>query len=125
MITKKGITVSIFAFLTFLSIMSSVGIIVLMIDVGPGSTVSPYILSSIAGAQPIETYLFMSLVASAIWLAITCIIIYQKQPPDPQIFQLLLNITSNLSSLKQSQENTEIELSKGLENNKIRLPFSV
>jgi predicted flap endonuclease-1-like 5' DNA nuclease len=118
MITKRGITVWLFAFITFLSIMSSVGMVVLLINVGPGSIVSPYLLSLIAGAQPVETYLFLSLVASSICLAVTCIIIYRKQPPDPEIIQLLLTIVANLATLKQNQENTTSDISEKLENNK-------
>ena len=116
--TKRGITVWIFAFITFLSILTSIGMVVLLITVEPGTPVSPYLLSIVAGTQPVETYLLISLVATSISLVVTCIIIFQKQPPDPEIIQLLLTIVANLASLKQSQENSKKEISEKLEYNR-------
>ena len=116
--TKRGIIVWIFAFITFLSIMTSIEMVVLLINVEPGTPVSPYLLSIVAGTQPVETYLFISLIATSISLVITCIIIFQKQPPDPEIIQLLLTIVANLASLKQSQENSKKEISEKLEYNR-------
>jgi predicted flap endonuclease-1-like 5' DNA nuclease len=118
MSTKRGIIVWIFAFITFLSIMTSIGMVVLLINVEPGTPVSPYLLSTVAGTQPVETYLFISFVATSISLVVTCIIIFQKQPPDPEIIQLLLTIVANLASLKQSQENSKKEISEKLEYNR-------
>ncbi len=80
--------------------MTSIGMVVSLINEGAGSIVSPYLLSLVVGAQPVETYLFMSLVASSICLAFTCIIIYRKQPPDPEIVQLLLTLVGKLGYLK-------------------------
>ncbi len=117
MSVKRGITVWIFAVITFLSIIISIGMVVLLTNVGAGSTVSPYILSLVLGAQPIETYLFLSLVCSSISLALTCIIIYRKQPPDPEIVQFLLTVLANLSTLKQNHENSINEFNEKLENN--------
>jgi len=116
MITKRGITVGIFGFITFLSILTSIGLVVLLINVGAGSIVTPYLLSLVVGAQPVETYLLMSLVASSICLVVTCIIIYRKQPPDPEIIQLLLTIVANLATMKQKQENSLSEIVEKLEN---------
>jgi hypothetical protein len=116
MITKRGTTVGIFAFITFLSVLTSIGLVVLLINVGAGSIVSPYLLSLVVGAQPVETYLLISLVASSICLAVTCIIIYRKQPPDPEIIQLLLTIVANLATMKQNQENSLSAIVEKLEN---------
>jgi hypothetical protein len=98
--------------------MTSIGMVVLLTNVEPGTPVSPYLLSMVAGTQPVETYLFISLIATSISLVITCIIIFQKQPPDPEIIQLLLTIVANLASLKQSQENSKKEISEKLEYNR-------
>jgi hypothetical protein len=115
MSAKRGMIVWISVFITFLSIISSIGMVVLLVNNGAGSIVSPYLLSFVAGAQPVETYLFISLVASSIFLAITCIIIYRKQPPDPEIIQLLLTIVGNLATLKQNQERSLNELAEKVE----------
>ena len=112
---KRGIIVWISAFITFLSIITSIGMVVSLINEGAGSIVSPYLLSSIAGAQPVETYLFVSLVASSICLAFTCIIVYRKQPPDPEIVNLLLTLVGNLAALKKNQENSINDLAGKLE----------
>jgi predicted flap endonuclease-1-like 5' DNA nuclease len=116
--TKRGITVWIFAFISFLTIMASIGMVILLINVEPGTPVNPYLLSIVAGTQPVETYLFMSLVATSISLAVTCLIIFRKQPPDPEIVQLLLTIVANLATLKQSQENSQKDISQKLEYNR-------
>lgn len=118
MSTQRGIVIGISAFITFLSIMTSIGMVVLLINEGEGSIVSPYFLSLIAGAQPVETYLFTSLVASSICLAVTCIIIFRKQPPDPEIVRLLLSIVGNLATLKQNHENSLNEISENLKNDR-------
>jgi hypothetical protein len=116
MSTKRGVIIWISALITLLSIITSIGMVVLLVNEGAGSTVSPYLLSLIAGNQPVETYLFMSLVLSSICLAVTCLIIYRKQPPDPEIVNLLLTIAGNLAALKKSQENSLNELADKLEN---------
>jgi len=50
MVTTRGITVWISAFVTFLSILCSFGMVVLLINEGAVSKVEPYILGSIAGS---------------------------------------------------------------------------
>ena len=57
MITTRGITVWISAFVTFLSILCTFAMVVLLINEGAGSIVKPYIIGSIAGNLSVESYL--------------------------------------------------------------------
>jgi len=68
MIAKRGIIVWLSAFVTFLSIMGSFAMVVLLINEGSGSIVSPYVIGSIAGALSVETYLWMSITTTFIFL---------------------------------------------------------
>ncbi|MCW4015171.1 MAG: DUF4332 domain-containing protein [Candidatus Bathyarchaeota archaeon] len=110
MISKRGIIVWIFIFATFLTVMASLSMAVLLINEGAAAIVTPYILGSIAGAQSVEIYLWLSITTTFIFLGITCIIIYLKQPPDPEIVKLLLKVGGNLAALRKAQETSVTEL---------------
>ena len=118
MITTRGITVWISAFVTFLSILYSFGMAVLLINEGAGSIVKPYILGSIAGNLSVESYLWISVTATFIFLGITCILVYRKQPPDPAIVKMFLKVGGNLAALRKSQEASTTEMADQMEYNR-------
>ncbi|MFH1328263.1 MAG: hypothetical protein ABIH76_05410 [Candidatus Bathyarchaeota archaeon] len=118
MIAKRGITVWLSAFVTFLSIMNSFAMAVLLINEGAGSIVRPYLLGSIAGALSAETYLWISVTTTFIFLGITCIIIYSKQPPDPEIVKMFLKVGGNLAALRKAQEASTTEMADQMEYNR-------
>ena len=115
MITKRGIIVWISAFLTFLSIITSFAMVILLINEGAVSIVSPYLIGSIAGALSVETYLWMSITTTFIFLGLTCITVYLKQPPDPEIVKLLLKVGGNLAALRKTQEISITEMADQME----------
>ncbi|PVX24821.1 MAG: hypothetical protein CW691_06360 [Candidatus Bathyarchaeum sp.] len=115
MISKRGIIVWISAFVTFLAIMASFSMAVLLVNEGAGAIVTPYILGNIAGALSVEIYLWMSITFTFIFLGITCILIYLKQPPDPEIVKLLLKVGGNLAALRKTQENSITEIAEQIE----------
>ena len=115
MISKRGIIVWISAFVTFLAITASFSMAVLVINEGAGTVVTPYILGNIAGALSVETYLWMSITFTFIFLGITCTLIYLKQPPDPEIVKLLLKVGGNLAALRKTQENSITEMADQME----------
>ena len=104
MVSKRGIIVWISAFVTFLAIMASFSMAVLLINEGAGTVVNPYILSAIFGGLTTETYLWISIAGTFALLGLTCILIYMKQPPDPEIVKLLLKVGGNLAALRKAQE---------------------
>ena len=110
MISKRGIIVWISAFVTFLAIMASFSMAVMLVNEGVGASVTPYILGNILGAQNVETYLWVSIAATFALLGLTCILIYMKQPPDPEIVKLLLKVGGNLAALRNAQEASTNEL---------------
>jgi len=112
MVVKRGITVWISAFATFLAIMCSFAMVVLLINEGAGSIVKPYIIGSIFGNLSVESYLWISVTTTFIFLGITCIMAYRKQPPDPEIVKMFLKVGGNLAALRKTQENTIIETAK-------------
>jgi len=115
LITKRGIIVWLFAFVTFMSIMGSFTMVVLLINEGAASIVDPYLIGSIAGPQSVETYLWISITTTFISLGITCIIIFLKQPPDPEIVKLLLKVGGNLAALRKTQETSITEMADQME----------
>ena len=110
MVVKRGITVWISAFATFLAIMCSFAMVVLLINEGAGSIVKPYIIGSIFGNLSVESYLWISVTTTFIFLGITCIMAYRKQPPNPEIVKMFLKVGGNLAALRKTQENTIIEM---------------
>lgn len=110
MVSKRGMIVWISAFVTLLSIMVSFYVGALMINSGPNSTITPYLLGELIGPLSAETYLWVSLSSTFIFLGITCLIIYRRQPPDPELVKLLLKVGGNLAALRKSQEASVTEI---------------
>lgn len=117
MVVKRGIYVWISAFATFLAIMCSFAMAVLLINEGAGAVVRPYILG-IFGGLSVESYLWISVTATFIFLGITCIIVYRKQPPDPEIVKMFLKVGGNLAALRKAQEASITETADQLEYNR-------
>lgn len=110
MVSKRGIIVWMSAFVTFLSIMSSFYMVVLLINEGASAVVSPYLVGGLFGSLSVETYLWLSIVASFLFMGLTCIIVYLRQPPDPELVKLLLKVGGNLAALRKSQEASIAEI---------------
>ena len=115
MVAKRGITVWISAFATFLAILSSFAMVILLINEGAGSIVKPYIIGSIAGDLSVESYLWISVTTTFIFLGITCIIAYRKQPPKPEIIKMFLKVGGNLAALRNAQEASVTEMADQME----------
>ena len=124
MSVKRGITVWLSGFATFLAALCSMSMAVLLITNGQGSTVRPYIIGDIAGDLYVESYLWMSVAVAFIFLGITCIIAYRKKAPDPEIVKLLLKVGGNLAVLRKVQEAAITETADQMEyNRKINSKF--
>ena len=115
---KRGIIVWLSAFVTFLSIMASFTMVVLLINEGAASIVNPYLISSIFGALSVEIYLWIFITITFLFLGLTCILIYRKQPPDPTIVTLLLKVGGNLAALRKAQEASTTEMADQMEYNR-------
>jgi predicted flap endonuclease-1-like 5' DNA nuclease len=115
MVLKRGITVWISAFATFLAILSSFAMVILFINEGADSIVRPYILGSIFGDLSVESYLWISVTTTFIFLGITCIIAYRKQPPNPEIVKMFLKVGGNLAALRKAQEASITEVADQIE----------
>ena len=115
---KRGIIVWLSAFVTFLSIMASFTMVVLLINEGAASIVNPYLISSIFGALSVEIYLWIFITITFLFLGLTCILIYRKQPPDPTIVKLLLKVGGNLAALRKAQEASTTEMADQMEYNR-------
>jgi len=118
MITKRGIVVWISAFATFLAILCSFAMAVLLINEGAAAVVRPYILGGIFGGLSAESYLWISVTATFIFLGITSIIVYRKQSPDPEIVKMFLKVGGNLAALRKAQEASITETADQLEYNR-------
>lgn len=110
MVTKRGIFVWISGFVTLLFIMTSFYIGALMIETGPNSVINPYLLVDLIGPLSAETYLWISISITFVSLGITSLIIYRRQPPDPELVKLLLKVGGNLAALRKSQEASVTEI---------------
>jgi len=115
MVAKRGITVWISAFATFLAILNSFAMVILLINKGAGAIVKPYIIGSIFGDLSVEAYLWISVTTTFIFLGITCIIAYRKQPPKPEIVKMFLKVGGNLAALRKAQEASITEMADQME----------
>jgi len=115
LVVKRGISVWIAAFATFLAILSSFAMAVLLVNEEAGSIVNPYILGGIFGDLSVEFYLWVSVTTTFIFLGITCIIVYRKQPPKPEIIKMFLKVGGNLAALRKAQEASITEMADQME----------
>jgi predicted flap endonuclease-1-like 5' DNA nuclease len=118
MVEKRGIIVWMSAFATFLAVMCSFATAVQLISEGAGTVVNPYILSGMFGGLAAESYMWISVTATFILLGITCILIYRKQPPDPEIVKMFLKVGGNLAALRKAQESSVTEIADQLDYNR-------
>jgi hypothetical protein len=118
---QREIIVWISAFATFLAILSSVGMSVLLINEGASSIVRPYIIGdiigSVAGDLSVEAYLWISVIVTFILIGITCIAAFHK-PLDEKMLRMLVNVNGNLEDLRKTHEGTMTEMADQLEYNK-------
>jgi predicted flap endonuclease-1-like 5' DNA nuclease len=123
LVAKRAIYVWISVFATFLAIMCSFAMAVLLINEGAGAIVRPYILG-IFGGLSVETYLWISVTVTFILLGITSIIGYRKQPLDPELVKMFLKVGGNLAALRKAQEASITETADQIEyNNKVNQKF--
>jgi predicted flap endonuclease-1-like 5' DNA nuclease len=118
MVVKRGLIVWMSVFATFLAVMSSFAMAVLLINEGAGTIVRPYLLGGIFGGLSTETYMWVCVTATFILLGVTCIIAYSKQPPDPEIVKMFLKVGGNLAALRKAQEASITETADQMEYNR-------
>ena len=116
---KRGIAVWISGFLTLMAALSSFGTMIYWINQGPNVPIKPYLTGEIIGELRVEVCFWISTIATFGFLGLTCIIAYRRQPPDPEIVRMFVRVGGNLAALRKVQENTAMELSEKLENNRI------
>ena len=118
---KRGIAVWISGFLTFLAALSSFGTVVYWVSEGKDFILRPYliggIIASLVGDLTVESYLWIFLISTFVFLGLTCIIAYRKLPPDPEIIKMFVKVGGNLAALKKTHETTATELIESIENN--------
>jgi len=114
---KRGIAVWILGFLTFLAALNSLGAVTYWISRGRDSVVTPYLIGEYTGQLRTETYFWISLTTTFVFLGLTCIVAYRRLPPDPEIIKMFVKVGGNLAALRKIQEATAKELSEKVENN--------
>jgi hypothetical protein len=115
---KRGIAVWILGFLTFLAALNSFGAVTYWISRGRDSVVTPYLIGAYTGELRTETYFWISITITFVFLGLTCIIAYRKLPPDPEIIKMFVKVGGNLAALRKTQEAAVTELSEKLEANR-------
>ena len=115
MLVKRGIAVWISGFLTFLAALNSFGGVILWAR-GDLTVPKLYLMGDIIGGLEVETYFWISITTTFIFLGLTCIIAYRKLPPDPQIVKMFIKVGGNLAALRKTQEATATELAESIEN---------
>jgi len=87
----------------------------LLTNNGADYVINPYIIGDLVGALNVETYLWIFITTSFIFLGITCTIIYLRKPPDPEIIKMFLKVGGNLAALKRTQEASTTEIAEQMQ----------
>ncbi|MBN1784605.1 MAG: DUF4332 domain-containing protein [Candidatus Bathyarchaeota archaeon] len=124
MAVKRGMIVWLSAFATFLAILSSFSMAVMVVNQGADTIVTPYILGNILGNLSAGTYLWICIASTCVLLGVTFIIAYRKQPPDPEIVKMFLKVGGNLAALRKAQEASITQVADQIEyGNKVNQKF--
>jgi hypothetical protein len=115
MAVKRGIIVWISAFATFLAILGSFGVAVMLANQGADVIINPYVLGSIFGNLSVASYLWICVTTTFILLGITFVMAYRKQPPDPELIKMFLKVGGNLAALRKAQESSITEVADQIE----------
>lgn len=115
MAVKRGMIVWLSAFATFLAILSSFSMAVIVVNQGADILVNPYILGRILGNLSAGTYLWICITLTCIFLGVTFIIAYRKQPPNPEIVKMFLKVGGNLAALRKAQEASITQVADQIE----------
>ncbi len=122
MVSKREIIIWISVFATFLAVLASVAMVVQLINEGSGFIVRPYLigdlLNSVFGDLSVDVYLGISIIITFLLLGVTCLFAFGKQPPDPEILEMLSNVEGDLAALSKTQEATTTEMTEQLDYNR-------
>ena len=102
---KRGITVWILGFLTFLASLSTFHAVVLWaINGGEDRIAKTYLISNVTGELRITTYFWISTTITFIFLGLTAIVAYWKPPPDPALAKTFLKIERDMMTNRNRLE---------------------
>lgn len=99
----KGTTLSILGFLAFLAGLNAVNATFLWTQQGPETMIQPYLIGSLTGELSTATYLWISILATFVFLGMTLSGIMGKMP-EPTIFK---NLDEKVNSLQDTQKMLE------------------
>jgi len=115
---KRGVAVWISGFLTFVAALSSFGTMIYWIRESRDFLINPYLIGEYTGELRVEECFWISIIATFIFLGLTCIIAYRRLPTDPEIVKMFVKVGGNLAALRNTHEAAATELSEKLENNR-------
>ena len=115
MAVKRGIIVWISGFVTFLAVLGSFAMSIMSVNQGPDAIVKPYVLGSIFGDLTVASYLWICITTTFILLGVTCMLVYRKQPPDPEMVKMFLKVGGNLAALRKAQESSITDVTEQIE----------
>jgi predicted flap endonuclease-1-like 5' DNA nuclease len=102
---KKGITVWILGFLTFMAALNTFHAVDLWtVNGGEDYILETYLLSNITGGLRITTYFWVSTALTFIFLGLTAIVAYRKPPLDPALTETFLGIEGNMMASRNKLE---------------------
>ena len=99
----KGATLGILGFFAFLAGLNAVNAIVLWTQLGPEIIIQPYLIGSLTGGLSVATYLWISILATFVFLGTTLSSIIGKLP-DPTVLD---NIIEKVNGLENDQKALE------------------
>lgn len=99
----KGAVLWILGFFAFLAGLNAVNAIVLWTQLGPETIIQPYLVSNLTGRLSIATYLWISILATFVFLGMTLNSIVGKMP-DPTVLE---NVMEKVNGLQDDQNMLE------------------
>ncbi len=101
---KKGITVWILGFLTFLAFLNAFNAALQWTLNGSDHEFDPYLISPFTGRIQVTPYFWISVVATFVFLGCTAVMAFRKPPLDPDLIAALETINNHLAANKKALE---------------------
>lgn len=101
--TLRGATLWILGFFAFLAGLNAVNAMFLWTQLGPTATIQPYLIGSLTGGMSVATYLWISILATFVFLGMSLSNIIGKLP-DPTVLD---NIMEKVNDLQNDQKVLE------------------
>jgi nucleotidyltransferase/DNA polymerase involved in DNA repair len=112
---KKGITVWVLGFLTFLAALNAFNAQLLWALRGSDFEFQPYLVGRFTGGMDVTSYLWISLASTFVLLGCTALAAFRKPPLDPDLMEILATMDNHIAANRKTLEESLAANRKSIE----------